>query len=67
MSEFGPSRGELWVRLIVGLAGMGLLGLALWVRGLPSGPALVEVIGFGGLFFGGTVVLSGYRLWKSRR
>lgn len=67
MSEFDPSRSELWVRLIVGVAGMGLIGAALWLRGLPSGPALVEVIGFGGLFFGGTVVLSGYRLWKSRR
>lgn len=67
MSAFGPSRKELWFRLCVGLGGMAFVGVALWIRGIPSGPALVEVIGFGGLFFAGTVGLSGYRLWKMRR
>jgi hypothetical protein len=66
MSDFGPSRKELWFRVFVGVGGIGLLGVALWVRGVPSGPALVEVIGFGGAFFAGTVGLSAYRLWKTR-
>jgi hypothetical protein len=62
--KFGPSRGELWVRLWVGIGGLCLLAVALWVRGIPSGPALVEVVGLAGLVFGGTVLWAGWRLWK---
>jgi xanthosine utilization system XapX-like protein len=31
---------------------MGLIGVALAVRGIPTGPALVEVVGIAGLLFG---------------
>lgn len=65
-NKFGPSRGELWFRLCAGLAGLALLTVAITARGMPSGPALVEVLGFGGLFFGGTVVWSAWQLWKQR-
>jgi len=32
------------------------------MRGLPSGPALFEVVGFGGAFFGGSAIWSGWKL-----
>ncbi|MFD1344586.1 hypothetical protein [Litorisediminicola beolgyonensis] len=60
----GPSRGELIFRLCFSLAGLALLGAAIAVRGWPQGPALFEVIGVAGLFFGGTAVWSAWRLWK---
>ena len=55
MSEYGPSRGELWFRIAVAVLGLCLIAYVVGVRGLPSGPALVEVVGIGGLFFGGTL------------
>ncbi len=65
-NKFGPSRGELWFRLIIGIAGLGFVIFAVTLRGLPTGPALFEVVGVGGLFFAGTVVWSGWNLWKQR-
>ena len=65
-NRFGPTRGELWFRVLVGMAGLAFLIYAVSVRGMPSGPALFEVIGVGGLFFGGTIGLSAWRLWKGR-
>lgn len=65
-NKYGPTRGELWFRLAAGVGGLLLLVYALSVRGMPSGPALFEVIGVGGAFFGGTVGLSVWRLWKNR-
>lgn len=56
--KFGPTRGELKFRLAFSLAGLGLLGVALYLRGLPEGPGLVEVVGVSVLFFGGTAVLA---------
>ncbi|MES2665409.1 MAG: hypothetical protein V4712_04865 [Pseudomonadota bacterium] len=67
MNKFGPTRGELWGRLLFSLAGLALLAAALFIRGLPSGPALVEVVGLASVFFGGTAVWSGWRLWKYRQ
>lgn len=60
--RFGPTRGELWFRLVFALAGLVLLGVAVAVRGFPVGPAMVEVGGIAGLFLGGTVVWAGRRL-----
>lgn len=60
--KYGPSRGELKFRLGIGLAGLLLMALALFARGLPTGPAFVELTLFGGLFFGGTIVWSARRL-----
>jgi hypothetical protein len=48
----GPTRGELWFWLWVSVGGLALIGFALACRGLPTGPALVEVLGIGGLVFG---------------
>ena len=59
--QFGPSRGELIFRAAVSVGGLVFLGIAIAIRGLPEGPALVEVVGLGGVFFGGTLALS---LWK---
>jgi xanthosine utilization system XapX-like protein len=50
--RYGPTRGELWFLLCVSVGGMGLIGVALAVRGIPTGPALVEVVGIAGLLFG---------------
>ena len=65
-NKYGPTRGELWFRLVAGVVGFVLLVGAVTSRGMPSGPALVEVVGFGGAFFGGTVLWSAWKLWKSR-
>ena len=62
----GPPRGELWVRLAVSLAGLAMMLAALVVRGVPEGPALVEVVGIAGLFFGGSAVWCARRLWRGR-
>ena len=54
-NEYGPSRGELMFRLWISLAGLTLLVAALAIRGWPSGPAMFEVVGIAGVFFGGTL------------
>jgi xanthosine utilization system XapX-like protein len=65
--KYGPSRGELKFRLAASLAGLALMIVALVYRGLPAGPALVEVMGIAGLFFGGTAIWSGWRLMTRDR
>ena len=64
MNKYGPSRKELWFRLTVSAGGLAFLGVALWVRGIPSGPALVEVVGIAGALFGGTFAWAGWKLLK---
>ncbi len=64
MQDYGPSRGELWFRIAIAVLGLCLIAYVVGVRGVPSGPALVEVVGFGGLFFGGTLYFAVRRLWK---
>jgi len=58
---------ELWFRVWFSLAGLGMVAAVIVVRGLPRGPALVEVIGVAGLFFGGTLVWSLYKLFGADR
>ena len=62
--KFGPTRGELKFRAIVSVFGLALMGFVLGARGIPSGPALVEVAGFAGLMFGGSLVHALWKLWK---
>lgn len=50
--RFGPTRGELWFWLAVSAAGLAFMGLALWLRGVPEGPAIAEVVGIAGVVFG---------------
>jgi xanthosine utilization system XapX-like protein len=59
--RFGPTRGELKFRLVFSIAGLGLMVFALTHRGLPSGPGIFEIVGMGGVFFGGTAI------WTLRR
>ena len=65
MNRFGPSRGELKFRLAASCVGLCLMMAALFLRGVPTGPAFVEVVGIAGAFFGGTAVWSLYRLYRS--
>ena len=58
MKKFGPSRGEIRFRLWASVAGLAFLAGALLFRGLPTGPAMIEVVGIAGAFFGGTFVWS---------
>ena len=58
MSKFGPSRSEIRFRLYTSIAGLLLLLGAVAFRGLPKGPAMFEVVGIAGAFFGGTLVWS---------
>jgi hypothetical protein len=62
----GPTRNELWFRLIFSLFGLALLSVAVWVRGIANAPALVEVMGIAGVFFGGTALWTIRKLWQSR-
>lgn len=43
--RYGPTRGELKFWLAVSMGCLGLVAFALAYRGLPRGPAMVEVIG----------------------
>lgn len=61
MRKYGPGRGELWFRFWFSVAGLVVL-VGVWATGgLPGGPALVEIFGFGGLFLAGTAI------WAARR
>ncbi len=50
--RFGPTRGELWVWLAISIGGFAMVVAAVAVRGMPSGPALIEVFALPGLLFG---------------
>lgn len=62
--KYGPGRTELRIRLAISLAGLGLLAGALAIHGIPQGPAIFEVIGVAGLFFGGSALWTGRKLLK---
>jgi hypothetical protein len=56
--KFGPSKGELQFWLIVSLIGFAGMAAVIALRGFPSGPGWVEVVGLPGAFFG-------WMLWRS--
>lgn len=66
MGRDDPPRGELWFRLAFSLVGLVLMVLALAVHGIPAGPAIVEVVGLAGMFFGVSALRSARRLWRRR-
>lgn len=65
--DFTPPRGELWLRLIISLFGLMMMVFAVWYRGLPEGPAIIEVVGLAGVFFGGSVIWTARKLWRTRK
>lgn len=67
MSKYGPSRSELKFRLYASVVGLALLAGALIFRGLPTGPAMFEVVGIAGAFFGGTFIWALRRLRRLRK
>lgn len=64
MTGRGPDRAELWVRLVISLVILGLIGVALYIHGIPEGPGLVEVLGVGGLFGGISAWRAARGLWR---
>jgi hypothetical protein len=63
--KFGPTRGELWFRLIVSVFGLVLMVVAVTARGV-QGIAWVEVVGLASVFFGGTAIWTLIRLFRTR-
>jgi len=64
--RFGPSRGELWFRLVASLAGLAfMIGATRWREGA-MGHAMSEVFVIATLFFGGSAVHSAVNLWRGR-
>jgi len=61
--KYGPTRGELKLRLAISLLGMGMMFFALLTRGL-GGIAGVEIVLIAGTFFGGT---AGWSAWQLLR
>ena len=61
--KYGPSRGELKLRLAFSIFGLGLMVFALLTRGF-GGIAMVEVVLIAGTFFGGTAVWSAWALLR---
>ena len=62
----GPTKNELWFRLIFSLFGLALLVVTVMVRGISNSAALVEVVGIAGAFFGGTAIWSALKLARHR-
>lgn len=62
----GPTKNELWFRLLFSLGGLALLIVAVIVRGISNSAALVEVVGIAGAFFGGTAIWSALKLARHR-
>jgi len=62
MPKFGPTRGELWMRLCFSLGGLMLLAVAFVYRGVGE-MVLNEVMLIAGAFFGGSAAWSAYGLW----
>lgn len=61
--KYGPSRGELKLRLGFSIFGLGLMAFALLTRGF-GGIAMVEVVLIAGTFFGVSAVLSARALLR---
>lgn len=65
-NKFGPTRGELKFRVVFSICGLLFMGLVLGLRGWPAGPAAIEILIFGVLFFGGSLIWSVRALMQDR-
>lgn len=65
MSRFGPTRGELKLRLVISLFGLALMIGAYASNGI-GGIASLEIGIIGGAFFGGSAIWSARRLWQTK-
>lgn len=63
--KYGPTRGELWFRLIFSIGGLVLLGVAFGLHGF-GGMAMNEVFVIATAFFAGTAGWSAWRLFGKR-
>lgn len=63
MNKFGPTRGELKLRLAISLGGLIMMIVAYASRGI-SGIASLEIAIIGGAFFGGSAIWSAWQLRK---
>ncbi|MCD1627545.1 MAG: hypothetical protein ACU0B7_13185 [Paracoccaceae bacterium] len=61
--KYGPTRGELKLRLAISVFGLGMMAFALVTRGF-GGIAALEVVLIAGAFFGGTAVWSAWALLR---
>ncbi len=59
--KYGPTRGELKLRLAFSVFGLGMMAVALMTRGF-GGIAAVEIVLIAGSFFGGTACWSAWQL-----
>lgn len=64
MSKYGPTKADLKFRLAFSIAGLAMMAGAILYRGMPTGPAMFEVIGISTLFFGGTILWTIRKLMK---
>lgn len=65
MSRYGPTRGELKLRLAISLFGLALLIGAYATNGI-GGIASLEIGLIGGAFFGGSAIWSARRLRQTK-
>ncbi len=64
MNKFGPSRSELKFRILMSAVILGLLIIAMAIKGVPRSLVGIELFVFGGGF---AVFLGGTSLWKLLR
>ena len=62
--KVAPTKADLRFRLVFSLMGLLLMVLAVLYRGMPKGPAMVEIVGIASVFFGGTAIWSIRKLKK---
>ena len=64
MSKYGPSRGELKLRVAISIFILALMGVAMLVKGVPTGLVGIEMFLICGGFALGT---GGWSLWRLMR
>ncbi len=63
MNKYGPTQGELKLRLAISIGGIAMMIVAYASHGI-SGIASLEIAIIGGAFFGGSAIWSAWQLRK---